>query len=295
MNHKLLLSLMVLGQCLLLGCQAVAPVTVHVAEVVEATQLVTPDADQPSTIEQQTPSCAHPNDELKPQCEAMAQQVLSTTVRVHVHHWQVNEDGSKGEYVDGGVGHGTVKDGRYLVTHNHYKVPLANVDDAELVQLTVKDWRGEMVLQDMPLTAVTVVAVDAETLVLDFGQYGEIGLLEMMGLPSAQYQSYESLSLQVGAEVAQVDWDGNKAHVDWTIVEAVHVENGVPQLRLANGLTEGASGGGVFWNGIHVANNWSCVNNYNQQTGELVHQYSVAAVNAGQSLMQLSEPLVNAS
>ena len=284
MNRNFVLSLMVLAQLLLLGCQT------ELNQTVESTSV-----PKPVVVEESTPSCAHPSDEMKADCNAMAQQVLSSTVRLHVRRWQKDESGHKGEYVDGGVGHGTVKDGRYLVTHNHYGVSLTDVDNAELVQVTVKNWRGEMVLKELPLTAVTVVAVDAETLVLDFGQYGEMGLLEMMGVSSAEFQSYEALQLQVGMEVAQVDWDGDTAHVDWVLVEDVNTENGVPQLKLGNGLTKGASGGGVFYNGVHVANNWTTNNSYNQQTGDLLNQYSVAAVNSSNSLLVASAQTVNAS
>ncbi|KAA3658173.1 MAG: hypothetical protein DWQ04_25940 [Chloroflexi bacterium] len=284
MNRNFVLSLMVLAQLLLLGCQT------------ELNQTVEPNTvPTPEVVVETAPSCARPSEEMKADCDAMAQQVLSATVRLHVRRWQKDDSGQKGEFVDGGVGHGTVKDGRYLVTHNHYGIPLADVDNAELIQVTVKNWRGEMVLQDMPLTAVTVVAVDAETLILDFGQYGETGLFEMMGVPSAEFQSHDSLSLQVGMEVAQVDWDGETAHVDWVLVESVDSENGVPQLKLANGLTEGASGGGVFWNGVHVANNWTSNSSYNQQTGDLLNQFSVAAANSSQSLSVASAQTVNAS
>jgi hypothetical protein len=81
-------------------------------------------------------------------------------------------------------------------------------------------------------------------------------------------------------EVAQIDWDGATAHVEWVVIEDVVMNDGTPRLELANAVMRGASGGGVFWNGYHIANNWSQATTYDANSGAVTRQYSVAALNS---------------
>ena len=39
-------------------------------------------------------------------------------------------------------------------------------------------------------------------------------------------------------------------------MQSVNVDEGAPRLVLADGVLPGASGGGIFLQGTHVANNW---------------------------------------
>jgi len=80
-------------------------------------------------------------------------------------------------------------------------------------------------------------------------------------------------------EVAQVDWDGATTRVDWTTVQEVNVEDGVPRLVLADDVMLGASGGGIFWQGIHIANNWLMVQHYGE-SGKLTDTMTKVALNA---------------
>ena len=183
------------------------------------------------------------------------QHILDSTLRIDINSWIMYVEGEGYTHLHG-TGHGTVKDGRYLITHNHYGEELTEIlrDTAASEALTVTLYRanGERLMQ-IPGNSMTVVAVDAETLLFDFGE----GVFPELGVASAAFEEWQSLSLQPGMEVAQINWDWSQAHVDWVRIDAVTTQEGVPVLQLANCLEYGASGGGVFWQGVHVANNWN--------------------------------------
>ncbi|MCA9991607.1 MAG: hypothetical protein KDE29_11460 [Anaerolineales bacterium] len=277
MKNKLFFA--VLTVLLLVGCQVEQEkYEVMRIEVVGET----PETTQMAVSQVQEPSCAQPTAENAAACQAMEAQILATTVRLELRRWDENEAGGRGEYVDGGICHATVMDGRYLVTHNHFSIPLQVLQqgaDGQQVRLSVYDLDNRPILKDLPLTAFDVMLVGPQTLLLDFQEYGGQGLLTMLGLPSASFADLSDLALQPGREVAQIDWDGTHTQVDWVRVEAVVNENGALSLQLANGLTQGASGGGVFWQGVHIANNWTSNYVRDKETGDLLGQYSVAALN----------------
>jgi hypothetical protein len=200
----------------------------------------------------------------------MAQRVLASTVRIEFHG------------PGGGIGHGTVIGGRYLVTHNHYlasAATLANGGNGEVTAVSVYKASGDIILLEAPLSYFTVAAEKPETLVLDFQAYGGVGFFDSLGVPSAESKTLAELSLQPGTEVAQIDWDGGTAHVDWVRVTAVYTEGDTPTLELDNFVEQGASGGGVFYEGYHIANNWSRHTDRAADTGEVLRQVSVAAFN----------------
>ena len=62
---------------------------------------------------------------------------------------------------------------------------------------------------------------------------------------------------------------------------AVQAEAATPQAVLENFVEQGASGGGVFYDGVHVANNWFRSTDRQAETGDVLRQYSVAALNTG--------------
>ena len=115
-------------------------------------------------------------------------------------------------------------------------------------------------------------------LVLDFKEYGGVDFFDSVGVPSADFKAWDSLSLQPGMEVAQVDWDGSTAAVKWVQINGIRAVEGTPVLELTSFVTEGASGGGVFWNGYHIANNWSRATELAQDSEAIIRQYSVAAL-----------------
>ena len=209
-------------------------------------------------------------------------RILASAVRIEWSLLIEKGDGG-GHAMSQSVGHATIKAGRYLVTHNHLgRVSLTDPKGRASVGIAVRKANGELIWEG-PLAAISVAAEDAEMLVLDFGSFDGQGTFTRLGMGSAEFSSWESLPLEAGMEVAQVDWDGVTAHVDWTMIEDVITDDGTPRLKLANFVREGASGGGVFLNGNHVANNWSQVTVYDKNTGEIRDQYSIVALNSAQA------------
>jgi hypothetical protein len=225
------------------------------------------------------PSCVSPRPDEVRICHELEQQILASTVRLVWHRSIRNDNGSGYTFVDESIALATIKEGRYLVTHNHSSILLSDRKKGESIIGFVYSTNGELIWE-MPLDAVTIMVTDPETLVLDFGSYGGQGLFDAMGISSAEFKTWESLPLQAGMEVAQIGWDGATAHVDWVTINQVRTEHGTPRLELANVVAPGASGGGVFWNGYHIANTWSQVTTSDENSGVVLRQYSVAALNS---------------
>jgi hypothetical protein len=186
-------------------------------------------------------------------------------------------------------------DGRYLVTHNHFSVPLSmlkNVKNNGTAAVSMYKANGERIILEAPPTVFTVVVEDPETLVLDFGtnDAGQ-GFFEMLGMPSAKFKARQDLQLQPGMEVAQIDWDSTTAHVDWVRVNDLDMVDGAPTLELDSFVTPGASGGGVFWQGYHIANNWATVTILDE-AGSVVRQFSRTALNSLQAVAPVAMPVV---
>jgi hypothetical protein len=182
------------------------------------------------------------------------EQILASTVRIVIQNWHVDCDES-GYNIDQSLGHATVMRGGKLVTHNHFSLPLsirqpnAATEAWGLVKLL--DANGRQLFQ-APLSDFEIAWEDQETLVL---AYADASQFEALGLRPAEFVAWTELSLEAGMEVAQVDWDGRTTRVDWTTVKEVILEDGAPMLVLEDGVTVGASGGGIFWQGKHIANN----------------------------------------
>ena len=68
----------------------------------EPTESAPPAADT-------APSCANPTPQTAAGCAALAEKILAATVRLEF-------------YGCGGIGHGTIYGGRYLITDKHYPV-----------------------------------------------------------------------------------------------------------------------------------------------------------------------------
>lgn len=187
--------------------------------------------------------------------QEMEQQILSSTVRILMESW-VYLPGEDGYDIRSSMGHGTVMNGRYLVTHNHFDLPMnirSRPGDAETyVIVYLWDSSGEPIYRG-PLLDYELVLEDEETLVF---AHKDEGFFERLGFASAEFLPAASLPLEAGMTLAQVDWDGETTRVDWVMVQDVLLDQGTPRLVLADGATLGASGGGIFWNGAHVANNW---------------------------------------
>jgi hypothetical protein len=223
-------------------------------------------------------SCAQPTGEMAHTCRELEQRILAATVRIELQGWTVADDESSYD-IDYTVGHATVRDGRYLITHNHFRIPLSiRPQDGEsevYTSVILSDSNGETFFKG-PISDFELAWEDPETLVF---AYKDEKPFQDAGIISAEFSDWSSIPLKVGMEVAQVDWDGATTRVDWTTVQEVDIEDGVPRLVLADGVTLGASGGGIFWHGIHIANNWLLVQHYGE-SGTLTDTTTKVALNS---------------
>jgi hypothetical protein len=207
-------------------------------------------------------------------CQDMEASILAATVRLELE--AAAPDQSQTDLLKG---HATIKDGRYLITHNHYGLTPEDIASGKLIKLSIFKADGTMILKDVPYGAFEAAVTDPETLQFDFGDYGGQGLFGAIGMDSAEFRSWDIFALQPGMEVAQIDWDGTTAHVDWVRITAVYTAGDTPYLEVDNFVQQGASGGGVFYEGYHIGNNWFRSTDRAAETGEVLGQYSVAALN----------------
>lgn len=264
------------------GCAAEKWVVEEPAEAAVTASSATTSVEQASSPEPASPaldttSCVTPTSVNMARCRQMETDILAVTVRLEL---RISSPDGQGGYAleDSSVGHGTIIEGRYVLTHNHFSLSLEDAQDTRRRTVTLYRPDGEAIITDAPFSAFEIVSAGPETLLFDFGDFGGVGLFAALGLPSAQVETDAANGLQPGMEVAQVDWNGETAHVDWVRVRAVTDVEGSLALVLDNFVERGASGGGVFYEGDHVANNW-----YRQTVltagGEVLDQYTLAAVN----------------
>ncbi len=222
--------------------------------------------------------CGDPTPTNAGRCRAIEQVILRSTVRFRIDTWVVLDDDS-GYKTDVSIGHGTLKDGRFLVTHNHFGVPLGiRPREFEVYAvITLYEAGGAAVFQG-PLSDFYLVWEDPETIVL---ASKDANLFEELGFVSAEFWDWAAAPIEPGMEVAQVDWDGSSTRVDWVIVQEVSVTEGTPRLVLADEVRNGASGGGIFWQGLHIGNNWTRVEQYTS-TSTLLGIVTKAALNSPQ-------------
>jgi hypothetical protein len=181
--------------------------------------------------------------------------------------------------------------GRYLVTHNHFKFsltePAANGQEG-YIAISLRRADGTLIIDQAPLDAFTIVHADAQTLVLEFLDEQGSGLFSALGLPSANFIDWRVANLQPGIELAQIDWNGERAHLDWVQIDVLHLADSVPQLQVNNFARFGCSGGGVYWNGQHIGNNWARSIEENTATDEITRRYSLIALNSD-AILQLAQ------
>lgn len=220
-------------------------------------------------------SCIKPQREQAQACAEQAQQILDSTIRIEMHGWvEVN-----GEHVplSGRSSHATIKGGRYLVTHNHFKYPLRATEQSHYTAISLYRANGDIIMEKAPLTTFNIVVEDSAMLVLEFTDDTGQGLFESLGLPSARFRSWHMLDLQPGAEVAQILWNGRDTSVQWTVIQKV-VSHDRPRIELHSMLGAGSSGGGVFWQGQHIGNNLSRTWVRDRQN-QIIRHFSTAALN----------------
>lgn len=201
------------------------------------------------------------------------ENILRSTVRVHLQAWRMVEDES-GFYLDESIGHATLRDDNVLVTHNHY--PLLEEQDLVIsVAFFATDGRP---LFFAPLRDFEIRQAGPETLHFVLKHDFLAQKLDESGIIPAQFADWQDLNLQPGSTVAQIDWDGKTSRVDWISIEQVIDSDGVPRLVVDDGVMQGASGGGLFVDGRHIANNWQSIERLDG-AGNLVYSTGVAAFN----------------
>lgn len=235
----------------------------------------------PQQPEVGTAVCAEPEADMGTVCRNLSEQILASVVRIVLH-------GSfqKGQHSDfrGSSGHATVMDGRYLVTHNHFSVDMAALSPANnqgVTGFSLYNAQGQRIIRNGPIGTFRVIAQDAQTLVLDFGPDYFVNL----GVASASFLAGHEVSIAAGDEVAQVDWDAERAYVVWTTITRIVLDEEIPYLEIDNFVMPGASGGGIFWNGQHIANNWADITVTASDSGRFLQAYSIAALNSSRVLI----------
>jgi len=178
--------------------------------------------------------------------------------------------------------------GRYLVTHNPFSLSPENRNDGYLRKLSAYRLDGTVLIYDAPFHVFEVLIAEPQTLVFDFGEYDRQGALAYYGMASAEFGQWQALNPQPGDEVAQVNWDGRVTSVDWVRVSAIGEKNGTPVLEMDNFVEPGASGGGIFYEGYHLGNNWIRATDTEATTGQTVRQFTLAALNTA-DLLALSQ------
>ena len=227
-------------------------------------------------------SCINPTSkEESATCANMEAQILAVTIRIELHTWATFGGHHKTITTKS---HATILEGKYLVTHNHYKYSLTEqVEEYGEVKgytgISLRTTRGRLLIENAPLNSFSIVYEDPATLVFAFEDENGNGLFESSNLLSGQFADLNDIPLAAGVELAQIDWDGETAHVDWVMVDNLNLTDDVPQLQVNNFPKKGCSGGGVFWNGIHIGNNWAKNIEEDQATDEITRRYSIIALN----------------
>lgn len=234
--------------------------------------------DLSSVVHSSNLTCANPTAADAKRCQRIEALILRSTVRFVIETWTVRAD-EPGYHTDYSTGYGTIKAGRYLVTHNHFSAPLSirpRTGDPEAYgALTLFNSQGEPRFRGS-FSDFNLVWEDSETLVIG---HKESDFFEKLGFISAEFYDWSSVSLAAGMEVAHVDWNGTAARVDWTTVKEIGVLDASPWMILADEVMIGASGGGVFWQGVHIANNSRLVV-YLDESGTQIGASTKAALNS---------------
>ncbi|MCB8977408.1 MAG: hypothetical protein H6657_08320 [Ardenticatenaceae bacterium] len=217
--------------------------------------------------------------------QSAEQLILDATVRVAVETWLVN-DGERGYTILKSEGHGTVVNGRYLITHNHHTIPLSlsetGFDPDIYTRLLVFNVAGDLV-NILPLTDFQIALREPQTLLLAYVGEDTDSPFGTVGLKVEQVQVGTAVLLEPDAEVAQINWDGQTTQVEWTQVTAVYPQHEPPCVELASQPQLGSSGGGIFWQGQHIGNTWLKGIRTGAANGGTC-QYSKAALNSPELL-----------
>jgi len=220
------------------------------------------------------------NYELRVSCRQMEAQILAATVRIEMNGYYL-VGGQRLSLTKGGKSHATVIGDRYLVTHNHFRYSLleeAAVDGEGYTGISLRTMDGKLVLENASLSIINIAYEDEEILVLELVDEQRQNLLEKMNLHSAKALDWESVDWEMGMEIAHIDWNGVKAHINWVQVEKV-ITDGVVHIEVDSYAMKGSSGGGAYWNGYHIGNILAHNLEKDFTTGEVTRLYTMIALN----------------
>ena len=213
----------------------------------------------------------------KTACSQWESQILATTVRIEMtSSVEFDLDMGREPIFHEAISHATVIGDRYLVTHNHFKISPAYLGNGTSLYATLYNTSNQMMAET---ATFTVAYQDAETLILEFTSKGGQGLFDALDIPSAQVLDGESLSLEPGMEVAQINWNGTTTSINCVQIESLIIDEGIARLDLNSSIQPGSSGGGVFWQGQHIANNWQRTTVIESGGTAVLRQYSSAVLN----------------
>ena len=231
--------------------------------------------------------CQRPLPWNKAHCEEMEQEILDTTVRIAFHGVIEIEDSRDMIQIKGTISHATVKDGRYLLTHNHFGIPLSQLQifnryaNRSFSGVSVYRLDGTAVLDHAPLDTFTVVSEKGETVLLDFGTIAGEGYFAHVGIASAEVTKACTARLAPNTEVALIDWDEQRhTRVVWAQIQTVYQEKGLSLMQIDHFIETGASGGGVFLHNQHIGNNWARIIETDLNTGNVSQQLTLVALNS---------------
>ena len=211
------------------------------------------------------------------------ERLLDATVRVQIETWLVNEN-EQGYTILQAEGHGTVVNGRYLITHNHHNIPLllseTGFDPNVYSRLIIYNAAGEEI-GILPMTDFRIALREEQMLLLAYTGDKLSVPFGTMGLDASQIAAWQNAAIQPEDTVAQINWDGAATTVTWAQVTAVRTARTPPCLELASQTLVGASGGAVFWNGLHIGNNWLNGTVSSPHDAQTRH-YSLAAMNSAE-------------
>lgn len=221
--------------------------------------------------------CAKAQENVREQCEIREAHILASVIRFKIYGSK-KDDPTVLVYR---VGHGTVMNGRYLVVHNHFHLDVNAFGGAFAEDIFIDLYRADSqtLVQNLHPPVFRVVREEPETMLWDFGsgESGE-GFFESLGVASASFKGQDQVHPKPGSEVAQVVWDGQSTGVEWVMIEEVNLDGEQPTIMLGNPLHSGASGGGVFLDGHHIANNWMRMR-FIDANDQITKETSLAALN----------------
>jgi RHS repeat-associated protein len=168
------------------------------------------------------------------------QQILDATVMVIIYY-QGDPDCPIGSsvvcYKDN---HATVVNDHTLLSHNHF---WALDSGLPIYKILLYDAYGNAI----PVSGQMLQRYVDETSILVFNPG------TFSNQTAATFGDVSSTGVQVGDTVGVINWDGTNigsTYVVWANVTWIGDENGVPSLTIDVRFPQGASGGGIYFNGV---------------------------------------------